>query len=82
MKSGVVFGEAPGLDGGVDLRRGKARVAEHFLDGAEIGAAAQQMGGEGMPQEVRLDGLRNAGQAGVFPHEHPEHDARQGASAI
>ena len=34
------------------LRRGKTRVAEKFLNGAEIRASLQQMRGEGMPQRV------------------------------
>src|SRR6266513_3854319 len=37
----------------VDLRRRDVGVAEHHLDGAEIGAVLEQMGGERMPQHVR-----------------------------
>src|SRR2546430_14577376 len=37
---------------GVDLRRRDVRVAEHHLDGAQIGAVLEQMRGERMPQHV------------------------------
>jgi hypothetical protein len=36
------------VDVGVDLRRGDARVAQHFLDLAEVGAAGKQMRREGV----------------------------------
>ena len=31
---------------GVDLRRGKTRVAEKFLNVSQVGAAVEQVGGE------------------------------------
>src|SRR6478609_5234916 len=38
---------------GVELRCGDVRVAEHLLYGAQVAAAGQQVGGEGVPQGVR-----------------------------
>ncbi len=35
---------------GVDLSRGQAGVSKHFLDRAQIGAAAEQVRGEAVPQ--------------------------------
>ena len=32
-------------------------MAEHLLDAAQVGAALEQMGREGVAQEVRVDGL-------------------------
>jgi hypothetical protein len=46
MKFGVMVDEPLRLDRGVDLRGGNARVAEHFLDRAQVGAAGQKMRGE------------------------------------
>ena len=39
----------------VDLRRRHRGVAEQFLDDADVGAAVEQVGGEGVPQRVRRD---------------------------
>ena len=41
------------LDMGIDLRRRDVGVAEHLLHAAQIGAAVEQMAGEGMAQHVR-----------------------------
>ena len=40
---------------GVALRRAEARVAEQLLDGAQIGAALQQVRRKRMTQRVRAD---------------------------
>ena len=45
----------------IDLRRGDVRMAEHFLNGVDIGAVFQQMRREGMAQRVRRDRLFDAG---------------------
>ena len=47
------FAQEVGGDVGVDLRGGDAAVPEHLLDGAQVGAALQQVGGEGMAQRMR-----------------------------
>ena len=47
--------ELGGADVGVTLRGRELRVAEQLLDGAEVGAALEQVGGERMAQRVRAD---------------------------
>ena len=44
---------------GVDLRRHQPGVPEQFLDGAEIGAAVEQVGRERVSQPVRCQPLRD-----------------------
>ena len=43
---------------GVELGRGEVGVAEHLLDGAEVGAALEQMGGERVAEQVRVNAVR------------------------
>src|SRR5205807_615205 len=43
---------------GIELGRGQIRVSKHFLHGSEVGTALQQMRGEGMSQEMRMNALR------------------------
>ena len=40
---------------GVFLRRGERCVPQQLLDGSQVGAPFQHMGGEGVPQGVRRD---------------------------
>src|SRR4029079_19703570 len=58
----------------IDLRRRDVRVPEHLLDGAEVGAAFEEMGGEGVAEGVRRNRLCDAGPvdvaAGDFPGAH------------
>src|SRR5438105_1233403 len=42
----------------VELGRGEVRVAEHLLDAAEIGTAFEQVGREGVAEQVGVDALR------------------------
>ena len=49
----------------VDFGGADVFVAEHGLDGAEVGTPFEQMGGEGVTEGVRTD----AGTAGVFLYE-------------
>ena len=53
----VVHGHQVGeRDLRVLLRGGEARVAEQFLDGAQVGAVGQQVRGVGVAEAVRMDG--------------------------
>jgi hypothetical protein len=65
---------------GVELRRREIGVAEHLLDGAQIGAAFEQVRREGVPQEVRMDAF---GFETCLPGEAAEdqEDARAGQRA-
>ena len=49
----------------VDLRRREIGVPEHHLDGAQIGAALEQMRRERMPQDVRTERAADAGATTV-----------------
>lgn len=53
-------------DVGVDLGGGDVGVAEHGLDGTDVGAVHEQVGGEAMAKSMRRDVLGNAGCVGVF----------------
>ena len=46
---------------GVDHGGGKIGVAEQLLNGADVGAALEQVRGEGMAKGVGADGLRQTG---------------------
>ena len=59
------------VDVRVNLRGGEARVAEHFLDRAQVRAVAEQMRGEGMAQQVRPDLLFQPGEFRHVAHDLP-----------
>ena len=62
----------------VDLRRGDIGVAEHLLDHPEIGAVVQQVRGEGVPQQVRVDfGRIESGQRRALLHDLPHAGGRE-----
>ena len=42
-----------GIDVGVDFRREDRFVAQHFLDGAQVGAVLDEVRGEGVTEGVR-----------------------------
>jgi len=67
--------ETLGIDRGIDLRRRQRGMAEQFLDRAEVAAASQEMGGEGMPQGVRRCRVRQSERAAQRRHREL-HDAR------
>jgi len=54
----VGLAAAPVGDVRVELRRRQVGVAEHLLDGAQVGASLQQVRGERVAQEVRMDAPR------------------------
>src|SRR5262245_4744153 len=58
--AGVGLEQMLAIDLGIALRGREAGMAQQLLDGAEIGAGAQQMRGEGMPERMRR---RRIGQA-------------------
>ena len=51
---------------GVDLGSGKSRVAQQFLNVAQVGAAVQQMRGERMAQRVWTDVMYARAEANVL----------------
>ncbi len=40
---------------GVDLSRGDVGMTQHLLDDTEVSTIIQEVGGKGMPQEVRVN---------------------------
>lgn len=64
------------VDVGIYFRGGDAFVPQHALDGAQVGAAFQQVGGERMPERMRADVLGNSRFLGQFFDEVKNHDAR------
>ena len=50
----VDLAQAPGVDVAVDLGRRQRAVAEQLLDRAEVGAALEQVRGEGVSEAVRV----------------------------
>src|SRR6266511_3187268 len=56
----------------VHLGRGQIRMAEHLLHAPEVGTALQEVGREGMAQEVRVDALGLEACLGREPAEDQE----------
>ena len=54
------------IDVGVDLGSGDVGMTQEFLNDAEVGPVFQEVGREGMPQEVRVDVLLNTGLLRAF----------------
>jgi len=54
---------------GVDLSSRKPRVTEQLLNVAEVSAAVQQMGGEGMSKRVRADVMNAGAKPNIFFHQ-------------
>src|SRR5258705_5292611 len=65
----------------VDLRRREIGVAEHHLDGPEIGAAVEQVGRKGMAQHVRAERPGHLCAPAIRLQDLPEPDARQAEAA-
>src|SRR5580704_8178370 len=65
------------VDRGVDLRGRQGGVAEELLDGAQVAAARQQMGGEGMAQRMRGRGFGEAEEAAQPLHGELHDPGRQ-----
>jgi hypothetical protein len=54
------------FDVGVDLRGRNVRMAEEFLNDAEIGSTAEEVGGEAVAHEVGIDIRFDASASGVL----------------
>lgn len=67
-------------DVGVNLCSGDGAVAEHFLDGADVGAIDEQLGGVAVTEGVRGNFLYDAGPESAAAHE--VFDADSGESAL
>ena len=70
------------IDMGVNLGCGKAGVAEHLLDRAQIGPMAEQVRGKRMAQEVRPDLFLQAGELCHLLYDLPDSRRSQAAAMI
>jgi hypothetical protein len=67
---------------GVKLCGGQVRVAEHLLHRAEVGAAFEQVGGEGMTEQVGVDAVRvETGFLGQLAQDQERAGPGEGATA-
>ena len=66
---------------GIDLGSRDAFMAEHFLDGAEVGAAFYEVSGKGMPEGMRGNIFGDAGLTDQVFQEEEDHDPREPATA-
>ncbi len=68
----VDFLEPAPRDMGINLCGGNAGMTQHHLDRAKIGAPIQEVRGKGVAQDVRVQGLLDAGLEGVCLQSVPE----------
>ena len=82
VRAEVRVATVPIRDVRVPLRRADVGVAEHLLDAAEVGAALEQVGGERMPQQVRVHPARlETGTVGQPAQDEKRAGAGQRAAA-
>lgn len=72
-----LFAEVGCVDVHVDLSGGYGLVAEHCLNGSQIGPTFEQAGGETMAESVGTDGLLYSSQFHQLLYHVEHHDARQ-----
>ena len=82
MKFFMRLAEAFDADVGVDLGGADVGMAEHFLDGPEVSAMIEEVGGEGVPEHVRGHVLLDIGGAGVVLDDAPDRAAAHAAPAF
>lgn len=81
MKLSMDASQIVAIDVSVDLRGRDIGVTKHLLNGAKVGAALQQMSGEGMPQRVGRYRLLDPGNFNVLPKNLPCSHSRQRLAA-
>src|SRR3990172_3606106 len=75
MRLAVRLEELCGVDVRIALRRAETGVSQQFLDRTQVGASAEQVRSEGMPQRVRADAEPRAA-LGDVPADQPVDAAR------
>ena len=80
MRFAVDIHKSADIQMGVSLRRAELRVAQQFLNHAQIGAGAEQMGRERVPQRVRTDALRHTRRLRIAAHDPIDASRRQSCS--
>lgn len=67
----------------IDFRRAYAGMAEHLLDGQQVGAAFQKVGCEAMPESMWADGLIDAVSLGqIFDNQEDHLTSKACSTAI
>jgi hypothetical protein len=66
----------------IALRGAEARVPEQFLNGAQVGAALKEVGGERMPERVRADAQACAARGDVAAHQAVDASDGQTSAAV
>src|ERR1039458_6361557 len=66
----------------INLRRADARMAEQFLNHAQVRAMLQQMRRETVPQHVRRDVPLNSGAANAILDVQPKCDRRERCATL
>ena len=69
--------QATAVDVNINLGGGDALVAEHLLDGSQVGPAFKQMGGKTVAQGVGADRLAHASQFAQLLDDVEDHLARK-----
>ena len=64
--------QAAAVDVGIYLGGGNIGMAQHDLDGPEVGPVFEQVGGERVPEGMRADLFVDAGREDVFLNDLPE----------
>jgi hypothetical protein len=59
------------IDVGIDLSGSDIRMTEQFLNDAEVGATAEQVGSEAVTQEVRVQADGQSGRGGALFDDLP-----------
>ena len=59
------------VDMGINLGRRYVRVSQHLLDDSKIGAVAEEMRGEAVPQKMRINVLFQSGVLRVLLNDLP-----------
>ena len=65
----------------IDFCRAHAGMAEHLLDGKQVGAAFQEMCGKAMPKGVWADGFCDAISLGKVFHDKKNHLSGEACAA-
>src|SRR5271163_2501115 len=81
MEAAVDREQALGVDMGVALGGGEVDMAEQLLDGAQVGAVLEEMGGEAVAQEVGIDAFADPGQRAGGMDQAPQRQAAEGPAA-
>lgn len=82
MELDMGVAEKAAVDVGVNFSGHNGAMAKHFLHGAKIGAAFEQVSSEGMAKNVRIDTFSNIGISSCFLDNIPYAHAAKGSTSL